>query len=452
MTGMRQPIQLKLAFLKARQESRRERVEPVLAACPTESPAGLQNLMETICERENLKKALRRVKANRGSPGIDGMSVEQLSDYLKQHWPRLRTELLSGTYKPQPVKRVEIPKPGGGQRKLGIPTVLDRFIQQAVLQVLQEHFDPTFSDSSFGFRPCRSAHQAVAQAQQYVAEGYRYVVDIDLEKFFDQVCHDHLMGRLAQRIDDKRLLRLIRSFLRAGVLENGLVSPTEKGTPQGGPLSPLLSNLVLDELDRELERRGHRFVRYADDCNVYVHSLRAGHRVMKSLTVFIGRKLKLRINKSKSAVALARERSFLGFSFTNHRRPKRRLSPEAVQRFKQRVRDLTRRTRGVSTEQMVRELSQYLRGWLNYFGYCETPTILTRLDSWIRRRLRCAIWKQWQRGRTRYRALRERGIRSQEAYLAAFSHHGPWRLTTTTAVCAALPNAYFNSLGLFRLG
>jgi RNA-directed DNA polymerase len=455
MSGQRQKIQLELAFPEPRTGATRmssgEGTEPLMAERRTESPASTERLMEEVCECENLKKALRRVRANRGSPGMDGLTVDDLSEYLREHWPAHREELLQGTYTPQPVKRVEIPKSGGGKRKLGIPTVLDRFVQQAVLQVLQPRFDPTFSEHSFGFRPQRTTHQAVARAQEYVAQGHRYVVDIDLEKFFDQVHHDRLMSRLAARIADKRLLRLIRAFLNAGVMEGGLVSRTEQGTPQGGPLSPLLSNVVLDELDRELERRGHRFVRYADDCNVYVRSQRAGERVMESLGRFIERKLRLRINRVKSAVARPWERSFLGFSFTNHRKPKRRIAPKAMRRFRSRVKELTRRTRGISTEQMVDELGRYLRGWHAYFCYCETPTVLDRLDKWVRRRMRCMIWKQWQRGGTRYRALKRRGIESQEAFLAAYSNRGPWRLTRTKAVCKALPNAYFDSLGLPRL-
>ena len=455
MSGERQKIQLELAFPESRRgEAPRTPgggTEPLMAKRGTESPASTERLMEEVCKRENLKKALRRVKSNRGSPGIDGLTVDELPGYLREHWPVHREELLRGTYRPQPVRRVEIPKSGGGKRKLGIPTVLDRFVQQAVLQVLQGRFDPTFSEYSFGFRPQRSAHQAVAQAQEYIAQGHQYVVDIDLERFFDRVHHDRLMSRLAVRIADKQLLRLIRAFLNAGVMEDGLVSATGEGTPQGGPLSPLLSNIVLDELDQELEQRGHCFVRYADDCNVYVRSERAGERVMESLRRFIERKLKLRINADKSAVARPWKRKFLGFSFTNHRQPKRRIAPEAVRRFKKRVRELTGRTRGISTEQMVVELGRYLRGWQSYFGYCETPSVLNKLDKWVRRRLRCMIWKQWQRGRTRYRELKLRGIGSKEAYFAAYGNHGPWRVTLTKAVCQALPNAYFDSIGLPRL-
>ncbi len=407
-----------------------------------------EGLMEEVVERENLKGALKQVKANKGSPGVDGMTVQQLPDYLKEHWPAIREQLLRGTYRPQPVKRVEIPKPDGGVRQLGIPTVLDRFIQQAVMQVLQRRWDRTFSEHSYGFRPGRSAHQAVAQAQQYMTEGYRWVVDIDLEKFFDRVNHDKLMGRVAQRITDQRVLKLIRAFLNAGVMEKGLVSPSEEGTPQGGPLSPLLSNLVLDELDRELERRGHRFVRYADDCNIYVRSLRAGQRVMNSIGSFITKKLKLKVNSEKSAVARPGERKFLGFSFTWGREPKRRIAPKAVTRFKERVRELTQRTRGVSLAAMAEELGQYLTGWRSYFGFCQTPSVLYGLDEWIRHRLRSVVWKQWRRGRTRYAELWQRCVGSDLAAQTAGSGHGPWRLGNSPALHFALPNAYFDGLGL----
>src|SRR6266540_1839606 len=310
--------------------------------------------------------------------------------------PAIAEQFMGGAYKPQPVKRVEIPKPDGGVRKLGIPTVLDRFVQQAVMQVLQGKWDRTFSDHSYGFRPGRSAHQAVEQAQQYIAEGYCWVVDLDLEKFFDRVSHDKLMAKIAERVSDQRLLKLIRAFLRAGVLEGGLVSPVDEGTPQGGPLSPLLSNIVLDEFDRELEQRGHRFARYADDSNIYVRSRRAGERVMASITAFITTKLKLKVNQQKSAVARPWERKFLGFSFTWNREPRRRIAPKAVLRFKERVRELTSRTRGVSIERMAEELAQYLRGWLGYFGKCETPSVLQSLEAWTRHRLRSVIWKQWK--------------------------------------------------------
>ena len=351
----RQNVQGELDFSPApKGEARkagREEVESLQTVHATESPASTSRLMEEVCERENLKEALRRVKANKGSPGVDGMTVDAITDYLKQHWPAIREQLLSGTYEPKPVRRVEIPKPdGGGVRKLGIPSVLDRFIQQAVMQVLQRQWDRTFSDHSYGFRPGRSAHQAVAQAQQYIAEGYSWMVDFDLEKFFDRVNHDKLMGQIAKRVEDKRLLKLIRAFLNAGVMENGLVSPSVEGTPQGGPLSPLLSNLVLDELDRELERRGHRFVRYADDSNIYVRSERAGQRVMESVSRFITQKLKLKVNEAKSAVALPQQRKFLGFSFTAGPEVKRVIAPKALNQFKQRIREITRRAKSVSIE------------------------------------------------------------------------------------------------------
>lgn len=382
---------------------------------------------------------------------MDGMTVQQLPAYLKKHWPDIREQLLAGRYKPQPVLRMEIAKPDGGVRKLGIPTVVDRFIQQAVLQVLQQSWDPTFSDHSYGFRPGRSAHQAVTKAQQYIAEGNGVVVDIDLEKFFDRVNHDRLMAALAKRIADKRMLKLIRAFLNAGVMENGLVSPVDEGTPQGGPLSPILSNIVLDELDRELERRGHRFVRYADDCNIYVRSQRAGERVMESITDFISGKLKLKVNGEKSAVARPGQRKFLGFSFTWGREIRRRLAPKAIQRFKQRVGELTRRTRGVGIETMVGQLTLYLRGWKNYFGYSQTPSVLAELEQWYRRRLRSAIWKQWKRGPVRFTELRKRGVGRDLAAQTAGSAHGPWRIANSPALTIALPNAFFDSLGLPRL-
>jgi RNA-directed DNA polymerase len=334
------------------------------------------------------------------------------------------------------------------QFALTVPTVLDRFIQQAVMQVLQGRWDRTFSKHSYGFRPGRSAHQAVEQAQQYIAEGYRFVVDLDLEKFFDRVNHDQLMAKIAERVSDKRLLKLIRAFLRAGVMEGGLVSPVDEGTPQGGPLSPLLSNIVLDEFDQELERRKLRFARYADDSNIYVRSRRAGERVMQSLTRFITAKLKLKVNEQKSAVARPWERKFLGFSFTWAETPQRRIAPKVVVRFKERVRELTSRTRGVSIEQIAEELARYLRGWIGYFGNCETPSVLRSLEEWTRRRLRSAIWKQWKQGPKRFAELRKRGVGQDLAAKAAGSAHGPWQLANSPALAIALPNAYFVSLGI----
>ena len=431
MSGKRQNNQLRLAFgEEGRSEApiaSGEGSETLTANRMIESPAkNHEQLMEEVCGRDNCWQALKRVKSNKGSPGIDGMTVDDLSAYLKEHWPAIREQLLAGTYKPHPVKRVEIPKPDGGVRQLGIPTVLDRMVQQAVMQVLQSRWDAEFSEHSHGFRPGRSAHQAVAKAQQYIAEGRRWVVDLDLEKFFDRVNHDKLMASIARRVADKRMLKLIRAFLTAGVMEDGLVGPVDEGTPQGGPLSPLLSNLVLDELDRELERRKHCFVRYADDCNIYVRSQRAGERVKRSITSFITRRLKLKVNEAKSAVARPVERKFLGFSFTGAKEPKRRIALKALVRFKRKVRELTGRTRGISIERMTKELASYLRGWKGYFGYCQTPSVLHGLDQWIRRRLRSVIWKQRKR-------------------------RSSWRLANSPALSTTFPNAYFDSLGLPHL-
>jgi RNA-directed DNA polymerase len=429
-------------------EARGAGTESSGATSGLESPASTDRLMEEVCERENLKEALRRVKANKGSAGVDGMTIGGITGYLKQHWPAIREQLLNGTYEPKPVRRVEIPKPDGGMRKLGIPTVLDRFIQQAVLQVLQRRWDRTFSQHSYGFRPGRSAQQAVAQAQHHIADGYGWVIDLDLEQFFDRVNHDKLMGRIAQRVDDKRLWKLIRAFLNAGVMENGLVSSSVEGTPQGGPLSPLLSNLVLDELDRELERRGHRYVRYADDSNIYVRSERAGHRVMASVTRFITTQLKLTVNASKSAVARPQERKFLGFSFTAGPEVKRTIAPQAIDRFKARIREITRRAKGVSIETTIEELAPYMRGWRTYFGFCETPEALVYLTRWVRLRLRAALWRQWKTPRRRRAALIELGVRHQLASNTAGSGLGPWYLARAKALSVGLSNAYFASLGL----
>ncbi len=449
---MQQNIQTELNFSSTpageAREAGREETESLSTTNDPESPASTNRLMEEVCERENLKEALRRVKANKGSAGVDGMTVGGITDYLKQHWPAIREQLLNGTYEPRPVRRVEIPKPDGGVRKLGIPTVLDRLIQQAVMQVLQRQWDPTFSESSYGFRPGRSAQQAVAQAQKHIAEGHGWCVDLDLEKFFDRVNHDKLMGQIAKRVEDKRLLKLIRAFLNAGVMENGLVSPSVEGTPQGGPLSPLLSNLVLDELDRELERRGHRFVRYADDCNLYVRSERAGQRVMESVTQFITQKLRLKVNEAKSAVARPQERKFLGFSFSAGPEVKRVIAPKALDRFKRRVREITRRAKGVSMKTTIEELAPYMRGWRGYFGFCETPEVLIGLTRWVRLRLRAAMWRQWKTPRRRREALIELGVRSRLASNTAGSGLGPWYLAKAKALSVGLSNAYFKSLGL----
>jgi RNA-directed DNA polymerase len=458
MSGQRQknrPEQGELAFpTGSRSEAPKtdgKGTETLVAKRKPESLAETERLMEEVCEWENCKQALQRVKANKGSPGVDGMTVEELPEYLKQHGPEIGEQLRNGTYQPQPVRRVKIPKPDGGVRNLGIPSALDRFVQQAVLQVLQKRWDPTFSEHSHGFRPGHSARQAVREAQQYIAEGHGWVVDLDLEKFFDRVNHDRLLAAVAERVADKRMLKLIRAFLEAGVMEDGLVSPVDEGTPQGGPLSPLLSNLVLDELDRELERRGHHFVRYADDCNIYVDSERAGQRVMESVTHFITHRLKLKVNQAKSAVARPRQRKFLGFSFTGEREPRRRIAPKAIARFKERIREQTRRTRGISLSQMVKELVTYLRGWLGYFGDCQTPSVLQRLESWLRRRLRSVVWKQWKRGRTRFKELRKRGVSKDLAAQTAGSAHGPWRIANSPALALALPNTYFDSLGLLPM-
>jgi len=379
------------------------------------------------------------------------MTVRKLPGYLKKHWPQIREQLLAGNYQPQPVKRVEIPKPNGGIRKLGIPTVLDRFVQQAIMQVLQKYWDETFSEHSYGFRPGRSAHQAISRSQQYVEQGCRWVVDIDLEKFFDRVNHDKLMSKLAKRIPDKRLLKIIRAFLNAGVMENGLVSVTTEGTPQGGPLSPLLSNIVLDELDRELERRGHRFVRYADDCNIYVRSERAGRRVMESISKFITRKLKLKVNQSKSKVDRPWRCKFLGFRIVVGKETKRYIAPESLRRFKMQVRQLTRYGLGVTVERMMEKLNRYLIGWRGYYGYCQTPWVLQGLDSWIRRRLRCVYWRRWKRGKKRFAELRKRGVGKDLSARTAGSVHGPWRISHSIALSIAFPNAYFNAIGLALL-
>jgi RNA-directed DNA polymerase len=429
------------------------RGESLAAREPTERPMYGANLMEEVVERHNMESALNQVRANKGSPGVDGMSVDELPSFLKGRWPEIKDQLLAGTYQPQVIKRVEIPKPESQEtRKLGIPCVIDRLIQQAILQALQWRWDPTFSEFSYGFRPGRSAHQAMAQAQAYMEQGYNVVVDIDLEKFFDQVCHDRLLSRLAERIPDKRLLKLIRRYLQAGILDDGLVMIPEAGTPQGSPLSPFLSNVVLDELDKELEARGHRFCRYADDSNVYVRSLRAGERVMSSISRYITGRLKLKVNESKSAVDRPQNRSFLGFSFTGGRSPKRRkIAPQALARFKARVKALTRRNQGRSLGQVITALNQYLRGWGGYFGFCQTAKVLRDLDSWIRHRLRSLQWKQWKVYRRRKAELIKRGISPKLAHTTAFSAKGPWRMSHTPGVRIALNKQFFDRMGLIRL-
>jgi RNA-directed DNA polymerase len=431
-----------------------ERVESDKAVDEPESPADTTKLMEEVSTRWNLGEAYKRVRSNGGAPGVDGMTVEELPIYFRKHWPEIKAQLLEGTYKPKPVKKVEIPKPAGGTRQLGIPCVQDRLIQQAVLQVLQGRWDPTFSEHSYGFRPGRSAHQAIAQAQTYVAEGYEYVVDMDLEKFFDRVNHDMLMSRIAKRVEDKRLLRIIRAFLNAGIMENGLVGPARgEGVPQGGPLSPLLSNLFLDDLDRELERRGHRFVRYADDCNIYVRTERAGHRVMKGIKRYLEKKLKLKVNEKKSAVDKVNKRKFLGFSvvWSRNGQPRRSIAPASLERFKDRIRQMTRRRCGRSVEQIIERLTPYLVGWRAYFGFCETPWELRDLDGWIRRRLRAIVWEQWTTYRRRRDSLRRLGIAYRQALDAAWKgceSNSTWAMSRDSRVQRALSPKYLAALGL----
>lgn len=426
-------------------------VRQVTAASGRTEPAKTIG-MEEVVRKENLKEALKRVCANKGSPGVDGMRVNELKEYLKAHWPGIREQLLGGRYRPQSVKQVQIPKPGGGTRTLGIPTVLDRFIQQALLQVLVPIYDPTFSPYSYGFRPGRNAHQAIRQAKKYIEESSDWVVDIDVEKCFDRINHDILMGRLARRITDKRILRLIRLYLRAGIMVNGFVQERYEGTPQGGPLSPLLSNILLDELDKELERRGHRFCRYADDCNIYVKSERAGWRVMNSVERFLAKRLKLKVNREKSAVAKPQNRGFLGFSFTSGEFLKIRLSPEATKNAKHRIKQITRRSRGVALELIIQELSEYLRGWLGYFRVVETPTVLVEMDCWIRRRLRCVVAKQWIHScQARYKGLRALGVSDMGARSLVISRRGPWAMSNMKPLKVALPNRFFAERGLFSL-
>jgi RNA-directed DNA polymerase len=402
--------------------------------------------------RENLVAAHARVVRNGGAPGVDGVTVDDLLPYCRQHWARIREQLLSGTYVPQPVRRVEIPKPDGkGMRMLGIPTVLDRLIQQALLQILSPIFDPTFSDASFGFRPGRSTHQAVQRAREHIATGHRWVVDLDLEKFFDRVNHDVLMARVARRVRDTRVLRLIRRYLQAGMMEGGLVSPRTEGTPQGGPLSPLLSNILLDEWDRELERRGHHFVRYADDCNVYVRSKAAGERVRTSLERWLAQRLRLRVNRDKSGVARPWTRKFLGYSVTRDRAARLRVSPPAVQRLKAKLRRMLRQGRGRRLASVVVDLNLATRGWVAYFRLAEAKTSFADVDQWLRRKLRCIMWRQWKRPRTRYRELRRHGLDEARARASASNGRGPWWNAGASHMHAAIPTATLRRLGLLSL-
>jgi RNA-directed DNA polymerase len=428
-----------------------QRVEQSPARDEGQSDAGV-GLWEQVWERQNLLRALQRVESNRGTPGVDGMTVEELRPYIVAHWREDREALDTGRYRPSPVRRVGIPKPDGGERQLGIPTVVDRFIQQAMAQVLTPLFEPLFSPHSYGFRPGRSAHGAMKQAQAYVQEGYDWVVDIDLEKFFDRVNHDMLMARVARVVKDKRVLKLIRAYLESGVMVNGVVMDVEEGTPQGGPLSPLLSNIMLDDLDKELEKRGHKFVRYADDCNIYVKTQRAGERVMGSVVQFLEKKLKLRVNRQKSKVDRARKVKFLGFSLYKYRGEVRiRVATQSLKRVRRRLRRLTRRTRSGKLEEVIREINQYLRGWIGYFRLADTPSVFEDLDSWLRRRLRQMVWKRWKRGRTRYRELVALGVPRERAALGAVGT-SPWRMSRTPVVNEALSNTYLQKLGLEGIG
>lgn len=410
----------------------------------TETPTQNMEMMERVVAPSNIREAYRRVKRNDGSPGVDGMTVEELLELLHDHWQQIRKALLDGTYMPSPVKRHELPKPGGGIRVLGIPTVLDRLIQQAVLQVLQPEWDPTFSEFSYGFRPGRSAHQALDKAREHYLAGNHRVVDLDLEKFFDRVNHDKMMSLVRDRVADRRVRRLIRRYLQAGMLSGDVYIPRSEGTPQGGPLSPLLANLLLDQLDQELEKRGHRFVRYADDVSIYVKSERAGRRVLQSVSHYLSTNLKLKVNKSKSRVAKPRHRSLLGFSIGKAGRVF--VSDKSIRRLKDRIRELTGRNRGRRIEQIIREVATYLQGWRQYFNYAYNKQKFRELTAWIKRRLRCYMWKQW--GRAGYRELRKRGVSRDLAWNTCKSHHGPWRLSRSPALAYALTTRYFVNLGL----
>ncbi len=428
--------------------------EMAIASYLSDPSTGGNRLMEIICERENMHRALQRVRSNKGAPGVDGMTVDQLPGYLKRHWQQIKEDLLNGKYKPLPVRRKEIPKPQGGVRLLGIPTVLDRLVQQAVAQILQMIWDPVFSDFSFGFRPGKCQHDAIYLTQKYVEDGYRQVVDCDLSKFFDRVHHDRLLSRLTTRVHDKRLLKLIRSFLTAGVMIGGLVEPAEEGTPQGGPLSPLLSNIVLDELDKELEKRGLKFVRYADDFVIFVRSNRAAKRVMESVSRYIARKLRLKVNEEKSKTTYPWRMCFLGFSFTSKRGDTRiRIHSKSIKRLKERVRELTDRNCGRSIHQIIFLLNQYLRGWWNYYRITQGISMFRSINGWIMRRLRAIYWKQWKNPRTRVRELKKRGIFHRQAVTTGNARKGPWRMSRVKWVIIALKNEYFRrNLRLFLPG
>ena len=417
----------------------------------TKAEVATTSLMEAVVERGNLKLAYQRVVENKGAAGVDELTVSELKDHLKRHWPRIRARLLAGAYWPMAVRRVDIPKPQGGVRTLGIPTVVDRLIQQALHQVLQPIFEPTFSAASYGFRPGRNAHQALRRAQQYVAAGKRWVVDIDLEKFFDRVNHDLLMSKLAAKIGDTRVLALIRRYLEAGMMADGLVQPRTEGTPQGGPLSPLLSNILLNELDRELERRGHAFCRYADDCNIYVASERAGVGLLHSLTRFLAERLKLKVNAAKSAVARPWRRKFLGYSMTWHQKPKLRIATTSLERLTDNVRVLLRGARGRSLATTIQTLNPVLRGWAAYFKLADTTRALEERDGWIRHKLRCVLWRQWKRRSARVRNLMQRGLPKERAWRSARNGRGPWWNAGASHMHVAFPKSWFDHLGLVSL-
>ena len=430
----------------------KERERQASTAVKEKTQPEAERLLEEVLRRENMLSALRRVRSNKGAPGIDGMTVEELVFYLKTDWSRIREELLKETYRPMPVRQVEIPKPeGNGRRTLGIPTVLDRLIQQAILQVLTPIFDPHFSDSSYGFRPGRCGQDAVVAAQAYVESGYRFVVDLDLEKFFDRVNHDVLMARIARRVKDKRLLRLLRRYLESGVMVGGVIQEREEGTPQGGPLSPLLSNIMLDDLDKELERRGHRFCRYADDCNIYVRSKAAGERVMESITRFLEKRLRLKVNREKSAVDRPWRRNFLGYTMTSHRQPKLKVSPDSIQRIRGKIRELMRKARGCSLKKVIGELAPLLRGWINYFRLSNVKIAFEELDGWIRRRLRCVIWRHWKKPATRAKKLIQRGMEKETAYTSAYNGRGAWWNSGASHMNMAFPAKWFAQQGLISL-
>jgi RNA-directed DNA polymerase len=444
-------IEISAAMAEGSDRKSREHADGVTRVTATEDQPCPETprLMELILSRENMQAAYKRVVSNKGAAGVDGMPVDRLGAYLKQQWPCIREQLLAGEYRPQAVRKVEIPKPSGqGMRTLGIPTVLDRLIQQAMHQQLMPLFDPRFSAASYGFRPGRSAQQAIQTARRHVADGYRWVVDLDLEKFFDRVNHDILMSRIARIVKDKQVLRLIRRYLQAGLLEGGIVSPRLEGTPQGGPLSPLLSNILLDELDKELERRGHRFCRYADDCNIYLQAKRSAQRVMDSVSRFLEERLKLKVNRRKSAVDRPWNRSYLDYSMTFHKAPRLKVAPVSVKRHKDKLKGILRRGRGKRLATVIEELKTVIRGWLNYYRYADIKGIFEELDQWLRRKLRCILWRQWKRPWTRAKRLMQRGLAKAHAFRSAYNSRGPWWNARASHMHLACPASYFSKVGL----